>query len=215
MGSKFLQQQTRQRKPGPNKYDSYSARLSDGREIDYAFGLRVSKYRGLRTISHGGSFVGFRSHYVQFPDMRFSIVIFSNLGSFNPGETAMKIADLYLADQFTESGASRRERPPQKKFEPVTLSSAQLQRFVGNYYSDELDATAIIEKVGSNLELTLGRYHSILAATSSASFSTTYLNDDAYSLGTRTIDFLNAGKAPITGFVMQSGIVHNLIFKKK
>jgi CubicO group peptidase (beta-lactamase class C family) len=190
------------------------AKLNDGKETDYAFGLRVSKYRGLRTISHGGSFVGFRSHYVQFPDFRFSVVIFSNLGSFNPGEIAMRIADLYLVDQFTEPGTARSERTTRKTPEPIKLSSEQLKRFVGNYYSDELDATAIIEEVTGNLELTLGRYHSVLTATSPSSFTTTFLNDDAYVLGTRTIDFLSADKSPITGFMMQAGIVHGLVFKK-
>ena len=35
--------------------------LNNGEVIDYAFGLMISKYKGLKTVRHGGAFVGFRA----------------------------------------------------------------------------------------------------------------------------------------------------------
>jgi len=190
-------------------------KLNDGREIDYAFGLVIDKYKGLRTISHGGSFVGFRSYYMQFPDQKFSVVIHANLGSFNPGRIARSIADLYLADQFTAAPVSRQQRPQQKRPEPIALSTRELEEFVGEYYSDELDATAILEMENNNLVLKLGRHKSNLTPISSKGFLTTYLNDDAYSLSTRRLDFKRDRKRKITGFVIQAGRIQNLRFEMK
>jgi CubicO group peptidase (beta-lactamase class C family) len=68
-----------------------TAQLNDGKKIDYAFGLVVNKYRGFKLISHGGSFVGYKSHYLQFPEQKFSVVILSNLGSFEPDGIAMRM----------------------------------------------------------------------------------------------------------------------------
>lgn len=189
-------------------------KLNDGREIDYAFGLVISKYNGLRTISHGGSFVGFKSYYLQFPYQKFSVVIHANLGSFNPGRIARSIADIYLADQFTEPPAPKPQRPKQKRPEVINLSTGQLEKFVGEYYCDELDAAAILELENHNLVLKLGRHKSNLTAISSESFLATYLNDDAYSLSNRKLDFKRDRKKRITGFVMQAGRIQNLRFEK-
>jgi len=188
--------------------------LNDGRENNYAFGLEVGKHNGLRTIEHGGSFVGFKSYYLQFPDQRFSVVILANLGSFNPGRIARHIADLYLKEQLIEAFAQRRERPKQKSLKPIALSTEELEKFVGNYYCDELDATAILEVKNSNLVLRLGRFEGILTAISDHSFLSAYLNDDAYSLSSRRMDFKRDEKKRITGFIMQAEGVQNLSFER-
>ena len=74
--------------------------LSNGKEINYASGLFLGDYRGLKTIEHSGSDAGFRADYLRFPDENFSIVLLSNLGSADPGSFARKIADIYLADRL-------------------------------------------------------------------------------------------------------------------
>jgi CubicO group peptidase (beta-lactamase class C family) len=191
-----------------------TVKLNNGKEIDYAFGLVVNKYRGLKSISHGGSFVGYKSHYLQFPEQKFSVVILSNLGSFNPGKLARAIADIYLADQFTETTQTRQVLPKEKKSKPIILSSKILAEFTGEYYSDELDATAILKMKNDKLSMKLGRHESFAEAISTDGFMTTYVNDDAYSLGTRRIDFKRDEKRKIVGFVMQADEIRNLKFKK-
>ncbi|MEC7901186.1 MAG: serine hydrolase domain-containing protein, partial [Acidobacteriota bacterium] len=52
-------------------------RTNDGDELSYAFGLEFGSYRGLRTMEHSGSAVGYVADFLQFPDQRFSVVIFS------------------------------------------------------------------------------------------------------------------------------------------
>jgi CubicO group peptidase (beta-lactamase class C family) len=194
-----------------------TAQLNDGKKIDYAFGLVVNKYRGFKLISHGGSFVGYKSHYLQFPEQKFSVVILSNLGSFEPDGIAMKIADVYLTDQFTESLENvevEEDLSPQIKPHIKTLPTDALAEFVGTYYSDELDATAILKMKNDKLSMKLGRHESSAEAISIDSFITTYLNDDAYSLGTRRIDFKRDEKRNVAGFVMQAEDIRHLRFEK-
>src|SRR5690606_25154165 len=49
-------------------------RLDDGTHVPYGGGLRLHSYRGLRTLSHGGISMGFRAHYLRFPDERVGIL---------------------------------------------------------------------------------------------------------------------------------------------
>jgi len=77
-------------------------KLNNGQTIDYAFGLVIGTYRGLRTVSHSGSWAGFRASLIRFPEEKFSIICLSNLSTFNPAAISYKIADIYLADKFKE-----------------------------------------------------------------------------------------------------------------
>jgi len=180
-------------------------KLNNGEVIPYAFGLNISRYGGLRIVSHGGSAVGYQAQYMQFPDQRFSVVILSNLSNFSTGRIARKIADLYLADQFTESPTPRqRQRPQGERPKPVKLSSSQLKKYVGNYYSDELDITYTLDVESNNLVLKLRETSSILTA-----YST-----DNFGWGRRRLEFKRDREKRIIGFILQAGRVKNLKFHK-
>ena len=180
-------------------------KLNNGEEIPYALGLNINKYGGLRTIGHGGSAVGYKANYLQFPDQQFSIVVLSNLSTFNTGGIVRKIADIYLADQFTESPAPRqRQRRQEERPEPITLSFSQLQEYDGDYYSDELDVTYAFEVEDKNLVLKLLETSNILIP-----YST-----DSFGWGRRRLNFTRDREERIIGFVLQSGQVQNLGFRK-
>ncbi len=76
--------------------------LNSGEVIDYACGLVVDDYKGLKTVSHGGAFVGFRAELLRFPNQRCTVAIFANRGDANPTRMAYKVADLILKDSFKE-----------------------------------------------------------------------------------------------------------------
>ena len=78
--------------------------LNSGEKLKYAFGLMVNTYRGLKAVSHGGSWYGYRAQMLRFPEQRFSVICLSNLGSFNPEVLCKKVADIYLENQFLEEG---------------------------------------------------------------------------------------------------------------
>jgi CubicO group peptidase (beta-lactamase class C family) len=103
--------------------------LTNGEKIEYAFGLVIGKYRGLRIVEHGGAFVGYRAMTMRFPDQRFSVVMQCNLGTMNPSNLARRIADIFLADQFTADAGSTRQ--PEPKF--IELSAQELTERTGAY----------------------------------------------------------------------------------
>jgi CubicO group peptidase (beta-lactamase class C family) len=76
--------------------------LTNGNKIDYAFGINIGKYKGLKTIAHSGGDAGFRSHVRIFPEQQFAVTVLSNLGSCNPSSLCEKVADIYLADQISQ-----------------------------------------------------------------------------------------------------------------
>ena len=72
----------------------------------YAVGLSVGTVRGLRTISHGGSWAGFRGHFIRFPDQRFAVATFCNLSTSGPDSLARKVAGIYLGSRMQPDSAT-------------------------------------------------------------------------------------------------------------
>ncbi len=107
-------------------------KLNSGKDLDYAFALSIGKYKGLKIVSHGGALGGYRSAIVRFPEQNFSVICLSNLSSFNPTRLARQVADIYLADQFTEEKEMPEAKPAEKvKF--ITPPKKKLQGKMGAY----------------------------------------------------------------------------------
>ncbi len=106
--------------------------LNSGEKLKYAFGLDIDKYRGLKMISHGGSFVGFRADMIRFPEQNFSVICLANLGSFDPSRLARKVADIYLADEFKEN--VKKNKVPAERPEFIKLSESELIKFSGTFH---------------------------------------------------------------------------------
>ena len=72
----------------------------------YAIGLNVGTMRGLRVVSHGGSWAGYRGHFLRFPDQHFAVATFCNLTTSGPDSLARKVAGIYLADRMQPDSAA-------------------------------------------------------------------------------------------------------------
>ncbi len=83
----------------PTKLNNGSAARS-GPGMAYAVGLTVGTLRGLRVVAHGGSWGGFRGHFLRFPDQRFAVATFCNLTTSGPDSLAAKVAAVYLGDRM-------------------------------------------------------------------------------------------------------------------
>ncbi len=117
--------------------------LNRGEKLDYAFALIHSTYRGLKTISHGGSWVGYRAQLIRFPDQKFSVICLANLGTFDPSRMAKKVADLYLAEQFKQSENIASTQKPK-----IEVADSVLQNRIGAYRNPESGSvwTIVLEK---------------------------------------------------------------------
>ncbi len=85
--------------------------LNSGEVLDYAFAIREGEHRGLRTLGHTGSFMGFKAYYVRFPDQQFSTFVMCNMNDIVPENLGLEVADLYLADQMSLSAVIRVSDP--------------------------------------------------------------------------------------------------------
>ncbi|MCH8289501.1 beta-lactamase family protein [Candidatus Poribacteria bacterium] len=184
--------------------------LNNGEQIPYAFGQSIGEYKGLRTVDHSGSWRGFRSHLVRFPDQKFGVVILSNLASFPPQNLARQIADIYLADQLTSEAESKAEsvEPDTAEDSIEPLTAEQLAEFVGDYYSEELDTTyAIIVREGQ-----LVAQHR-----RNDDIPLTYTGDGF--VGAEwffpQVHFMRDDNGKITGFRLTGGRVRNLRFDRR
>jgi CubicO group peptidase (beta-lactamase class C family) len=81
------------------------ATLDDGEKTNYAFGLAVDNYKGLKTTAVGADFPGYRAELLRFPDQKFSVICLCNFNRVGPNSIARQVADIYLADQFKPEGA--------------------------------------------------------------------------------------------------------------
>ncbi len=75
--------------------------LNNGKQIEYALGLFISKYRGLPIVEHGGALFGYRTELLRFPQQKFSVITLCNVGTSNPGRLSYQVVDLYLDGQLS------------------------------------------------------------------------------------------------------------------
>jgi hypothetical protein len=102
-------------------------RLSDGTEIEYAAGLYVTAWRGVREVSHSGSTAWYRAFLARYPDQKLSVAVLCNAGSANATRLARDVAGLYLG-----SALQPRQTPP-----TITLDREMLQARSGVYRDDQ------------------------------------------------------------------------------
>ena len=109
--------------------------LNSGKAIDYAWGLVVTEYKGLKVVEHGGAWVGFRAALVRFPEQSFSVIILANLDSIDPSGLAFKVADIYLAGLLKEPAKDETKKSAEAARAQVAISvpKAELEALSGNW----------------------------------------------------------------------------------
>ena len=184
--------------------------LNNGEQIDYAFGLSIGEYRTLRTVGHSGSWRGFRSHLMRFPDQKFGVVILCNLDTFNPLSLTEKVADLYLAEVLAPVEVSEPEKvaEPAEDVKSEPLAPEQLTEFEGDYYTEELDTTYAIRVRGDGLVAQHRRHDDILLTYADGHFL-----GDAWFFP--EIHFIRDDTGRVPGFKLTGNRVRNLYFEKK
>jgi CubicO group peptidase (beta-lactamase class C family) len=180
--------------------------LNRGDTINYAFGQSITKYKGLKTVSHGGGDAGYRTYLLRFPDQHLSISVFSNFAWFDPGGMSYAIADAMLAGKFKPEGpgAPPLPDPPKKSFDP---KSVVLSDFTGSYYSDELETRYTLDIKNDTLTSHHQRHNDFkLTATAPDTFNLNFLG---------TLAFTRDAKGKVNGFKASNGRVRNLVFRKE
>ncbi len=115
-------------------YDDLRTRgiLTSGDTIGYALGIGIGEYRGLRRVAHAGGDAGYRTYFARFPDQDFTVIVFSNQASFNPGGIGHKIVDIYLEDKLATDEEAEEEETADES-EALTVDPDTLAAYEGQY----------------------------------------------------------------------------------
>jgi CubicO group peptidase (beta-lactamase class C family) len=130
-------------------------KLNNGKTLDYAKGLFIGKYRGLDTVSHGGSWGGYRAELLRFPDQHFSVVCLCNRSDGRTESRAKQVADIYLAAVLKDKEPKKEDNDEdQPKAKPeVPVPADELKKLAGDYWSDELGVSYRLQFVNGKLML--------------------------------------------------------------
>lgn len=78
--------------------------LKSGGRMSYAGGLVIGTHRGLRTAGHNGSWAGYRSELLRFPDQQFSVAMLCNRADAQTGPRVKAISAAYLGEAMKAEG---------------------------------------------------------------------------------------------------------------
>ena len=166
-------------------------KLNSGGKVDYAFGIALGRHRGMASVSHSGSWAGYRSYTIWVPEKRFAAAILANTSNIDTRDLALKIADLYLDIPAAPTTKPASARPPAvAKADPAAWGP-----FLGTY------------RLGPGWLLTITREGDQLMtqATHEEKFRMTSLSDTNF--------FVEAYRAPVAFVRQSSGAVTNLLYR--
>ena len=125
--------------------------LNSGKSTGYAAGLGVHEKRGLRWVTHGGSWVGYRSNISRIPSEHLSAIVLCNRADADTGSLATSIAEIFLKDKLgppEPEEAEEDSKPVDAEWQPGDLS-----RYAGAYFGDEANARCVLDERGGKLVL--------------------------------------------------------------
>jgi CubicO group peptidase (beta-lactamase class C family) len=93
-------------------------RLTSGREIEYAAGLSVSRYRGVPEVSHSGATAGYRAFLTRYPDQGLTVAVLCNHAGAGAVGLGHRVADIYLG-----AAASNPPAPTPVALAPTVLAA--------------------------------------------------------------------------------------------
>src|SRR5580704_10141008 len=128
-------------------------KLNSGKVLDYAKGLVITNYRGLRRVSHGGSWGGYRAQLMRFPEQHFSVACLCNVGNADPSKRTIEVADIYLGSVMKPKDAKKPAEHEAVEKKEIPITGEKLHAYVGDYWSNELGVTYRLGIVDGKLKI--------------------------------------------------------------
>jgi CubicO group peptidase (beta-lactamase class C family) len=165
-------------------------KLNSGEKKDYALGVVLGRHHRMTTVSHGGSWAGYRSYTIWVPEKRFAAAILANTSNMDTWNLALKVTDLYLGVPPAPATPASARPPAAVKADPVAW-----EPFLGTY------------RLGPGWLLTITREGDQLMAqaTHEEKFRMTPVSDTNF--------FVEAYGAPVAFVRESSGTVTNLLYR--
>lgn len=103
-------------------------KLNNGKDINYAAGMVLGRYRGQDTVAHDGADAAYRTSLLRFPNQRLSVAVLANAGELSAGELARKVADIYLEGVPGVEAVGGKTQQTEVEADPKLLAA-----YVGEY----------------------------------------------------------------------------------
>ena len=107
-------------------------KLNDGTENEYAFGVLVKNYNGIKSVEHSGVTGGYISNIVSFPKENISFVILSNSQNSRVPQKSAAITKLILNEK-------KPIKVEKKSLVTYKISTKKLKKYEGFYWFDKND----------------------------------------------------------------------------
>ena len=194
-------------------------KLNSGRVLEYAKGLFVADYRGLRTVSHGGAWGGYRAELLRFPEQHFSVACLCNLGTARPSNRAERVADVYLAGLMKPREVKKEmEEKLEKEKKLIPQTAEQLRSYRGDYWSEELGVAYRLGIVDGKLKVVALLDGSGAAHTGDLprdTFEATAADNFEMTQAGITVHFERDHEQGVKGFTLDAGRTRGMIFTRK
>jgi len=120
----------------PTLLNDGSSTHGNGSSSYAVYGQFTSPYKGLKRIEQNGRNYGFVTYIAQFPEQDFGVVVLGNSLDFHAEGAALKIADLFLENDFIhEKTLVKKDSITKNDF--IKLSIPELEKFCGSYWNKE------------------------------------------------------------------------------
>jgi CubicO group peptidase (beta-lactamase class C family) len=119
------------------------AKFTDGGTHEYALGLYVDTYQGVREVDHSGGGLGTAGHLGRYPDQQVSVAVMCNLDGANVTGMAKSVARLFL------TGLRAAPEPTSTH----TLTTDEASRATGLYRSREPVGSLTVEYAKGRLRV--------------------------------------------------------------
>ncbi len=162
--------------------------LTNRTKLDYARGLFVGSYRGLRLISHGGAWIGYRAEFDRYPTVHTSVVVLCNSDAATPASLAQHVADIVLQRSLARVPIAAVARPSAQAPLPV-------RDFAGAYF----------DETGGDVFHVTPSAHGIALDNGGASYPLTPAGRASFRLGGTAIDFTLGKNGSATSMRIGSG----------
>jgi CubicO group peptidase (beta-lactamase class C family) len=103
--------------------------LATGQRLNYAFGLGLGDFHGLRMVGHSGGDAGYRARITSFPQQQLAVIVLCNLSTMDPERLALQVATLCLGESVRYADWDARAT--------VLPSPEELAALAGVYRNDE------------------------------------------------------------------------------
>jgi CubicO group peptidase (beta-lactamase class C family) len=192
-------------------------RLNNGQAIPYALALTVGDLAGIKTYSHRGAYGGYRSSMIRIPARHLSVITLCNTSTAS-ATLADQVATIHLGlvtqQRIAATALDLSPGPFNVGAAPAPGDSTisrkrndQLTQVAGDYYSPELELTALL--VARDGVLLLRRAHA--ADLRFVTFTTDLFTNNDQML----LRIVRSDRGTIKGFTLTINRVRDLEFTKR